>query len=367
MRRAVKLSIKHLSTSKKESIRCLIREYRAATNFYIKSLLTERGKLDKETLERLPDNCTRLSQRYRSQALKQALGVVVGTKRAAKAQKIAHGKKLVFKGSATLDAKFATIIENPRLKDFDLLLKLSTLDKGKRIAIPLKATKVLRKWLSKPGAKIIQGCSIKEDQIVIWVEFPNPPEKKKGDIIGLDVGYNKLFALSDGSTDGRDVKKVCQKVARCVSGSKGKKRAMDHRDNYLYQMVNRIPFEKIKTLVIEDLSDMKRGKNKKRGKSFRKALSPWTYRRVLERISQRCQENGVQLVTVDPRNTSRKCPDCGSVNKDNRNNERFRCISCGRTGDADIVGAENILHKGLALLMGNLESPMPCKRLNCHV
>ena len=101
---------------------------------------------------------------------------------------------------------------------------------------------------------------------------------------------------------------------------------------------------------------MRRGKQKKRGKSFRKAMAPWTYRRVLTRIENKAQENRVLLVKLDPANTSRTCPACGAVHKDNRRGEKFLCLTYDHAGDADTFGAQNVLARTLATL-GSVESP----------
>ncbi|MFJ2342519.1 zinc ribbon domain-containing protein [Streptomyces antimycoticus] len=57
------------------------------------------------------------------------------------------------------------------------------------------------------------------------------------------------------------------------------------------------------------------------------------------------------MIPVDARNTSRTCPDCGHVAKENRvTQERFQCTACGFVENADTVGALNVLHRaGLAL------------------
>jgi putative transposase len=39
---------------------------------------------------------------------------------------------------------------------------------------------------------------------------------------------------------------------------------------------------------------------------------------------------------VDPRNTSRTCPKCWLIAKENRKNERFRCFTCGHVGALNI-------------------------------
>lgn len=54
---------------------------------------------------------------------------------------------------------------------------------------------------------------------------------------------------------------------------------------------------------------------------------------------------------MDARNTSRTCPECGHVAKENRTTQaRFECTSCGFLANADHVGALNVLNRaGLAL------------------
>ncbi len=112
----------------------------------------------------------------------------------------------------------------------------------------------------------------------------------------------------------------------------------------------------IRVLGVERLLYLKHGKQSNGGKSFRKAIAPWTYRQVLNRIESKSQENRVLLVWLEPANTSRTYPDDGTVQKEKRRGEKFQCLACGRTGDADTVGAQNLLARTLATL-GSVESP----------
>jgi putative transposase len=69
--------------------------------------------------------------------------------------------------------------------------------------------------------------------------------------------------------------------------------------------------------------------------------------------------NGGQLVAVPPRNTSRTCPCCGHVVKDNRLSQaRFECVECGFEENADLVGAINVLMAGHARLACADTSPV---------
>ncbi|MBT2446773.1 transposase, partial [Streptomyces sp. ISL-43] len=53
-----------------------------------------------------------------------------------------------------------------------------------------------------------------------------------------------------------------------------------------------------------------------------------------------------KIVAVDPRNTSRQCPECGYTDKENRpTQEKFHCLACGHHDHADTVGAINVLNR----------------------
>ena len=67
-------------------------------------------------------------------------------------------------------------------------------------------------------------------------------------------------------------------------------------------------------------------------------------------LHAKAESAGRVVVEVNPANTSRTCPRCGYCSGDNRRTQAaFRCVQCGHTAHADVVGATNILRAGLAL------------------
>lgn len=350
MRRAVKVSLAFATQEKRRQINALMEAYRAAVNFYARSLWHTRGKLDKATLARLKS--TRLSERYKSQALKQALEMVIATKKSAKELGI-KASCPIFNGSAVLDAKFVTVEEGQG--SFDLVVRLSTLQKGKRITIPTRKTAPFNKWSEWPGSELIQGCALSEDSLILWFEIPEEV-KIVGSVLGLDIGVHKLISNSNGDHYGTEFKTVRDKIRRRKPGSKNRAQSFAERENLINRTINQLPLANTRVIGVEALHDMKRGKKKGRGKSFRKAIAPWTYRRVLTRIEHKTQENRILLVKVDPANTSRTCPNCGAARKENRRGEKFLCLTCDHRGDADTIGAQNVLARTLVTL-GSVESP----------
>lgn len=363
MKRACKVSLKFATARKRRAVAGLLRSYRAAVNFFLRSLWEHPGALDAATLARLGK--TRLSQRYKSQALKQALEMVAATRKSAAALGIDPTCPL-FTGAAVLDGKFIEIEQGRG--SFDLIIRLSCLKAGTRLTIPTRKTIVLNKWLAMPLAKVVQGCALSETGIVLWVELPDLPCKEEGDIIAVDIGVNKLLSDSEGHHYGTGFKVIRDKVLRKKSGSAARRRAHRERTTFINRVLKQLPWGRIRVIGHERLHDLKRGKRKGRDKNFRKAISPWTYRLVLTRIEELAQENRVRPVSYDPRNTSRECPRCGAVRKDNRKGERFCCQLCGHADDADTVGARNGLARTLATL-GSLESPrreMSMKETTIH-
>lgn len=65
-------------------------------------------------------------------------------------------------------------------------------------------------------------------------------------------------------------------------------------------------------------------------------------------LHAKAESAGREVIAVDPRNTSRRCPECGHTARENRpTQEKFHCVSCGHSAHADTVGAVNVLRAGL--------------------
>jgi IS605 OrfB family transposase len=349
MQRSIKVSLKFATAKKRRRLDHLLRRLRKLTNRYIDSLWHNDGELDAATLNAVP--CPHLGYRQRSGCLKYALEIITATKKSAAALGVTPSKPRL-KRSFRFSSLTATV-ERGR-GSFDYVLKISGVVPGQRIVLPFHSHRRLNYWLGKPGAKLLNGCVIQGDSAVLWIRLPDEPPKTEGDELGVDIGYHKLLADSDGGMYGQRIKELCHKVYRRKTGSHGKRRARKERDDYIRWAVKQLPWGRIRVLAVENLKHLKRGKKKNRGKQFRKRIAPWSYRQALARVEQLAHENRVLLHAVNPRNTSRECSVCGSVAKDNRRGEKFRCRSCGFHSDADTNGARNLI----ARTRGNSRQPM---------
>ena len=345
MIRSAKLSIKYLTKAKHNKLQALISRYRSAVNWYINYLWNKNNNLDKDTYK-LITNC-KLNAPFKQMALKQAKEMVFGVKRQAKKQHKSVSKPH-FSGNLVLDQRVINInLDNPN--SFDCWIRCSTLKHKGRIDLPLKRTKVLNKWLAKPGAELRKSICLNNKWIKLFIEIPELVGNSNTKVLGIDLGINKTISDSDGNHYGREFKKLSNRIRNRKFKSATRTKILRARDNYLNWAVNQLPWNEIKALGIEDLKNLKKGMGK-RTKAFRKAMAPWTYRQVLSRIEQKAQEHCVQLVKVNPAYTSQTCPSCQLVSKENRCGEYFACQLCGYQDDADTVGAKNVMKRTLETL-----------------
>ena len=74
-------------------------------------------------------------------------------------------------------------------------------------------------------------------------------------------------------------------------------------------------------------------------------------------LSEKSEEFGFEVVAVDPAYTSQACSKCSFVLRDNRNQEKFNCKSCGHSAHADINAAKNIAKRLGESSANNASSP----------
>lgn len=340
MKRAVLISGRHWTAAKQARLADFLRRYGDAVRFYLPTI---RQKLPSKYQDWTD---THLAATLKSAAHRQARNLVISCVKSATALGVEPSMPDYQIATAVLDAKNAKVrLEPPnQTGGFDLFVDVKTTH-GKWLTLPCKATKRLRYWLEQPGAKLIIGCQIYTDHLLLWVDIPEPALPPGSHEIGIDVGVNKLIATSDGDKLGTNFKQLSAVVRRKMPGSRGRLRANRRRDQFIRRTVNQLPWGNLARIAIEDLTGLKKGKKRGRGKKFRKAMAPWRYRLVRKVVEEKACQNGVLVVAVPPRGTSRTCPNCGTESSLNRRDEDFLCISCDHAGDADVVGAGNILSR----------------------
>ncbi|SEP12408.1 transposase, IS605 OrfB family, central region [Halogranum amylolyticum] len=59
-------------------------------------------------------------------------------------------------------------------------------------------------------------------------------------------------------------------------------------------------------------------------------------------VEYKAEVEGVFVDVVNPKDTSKRCAECGYVHEDNRHREDFECVQCRNRNHADYNAAKNI-------------------------
>ncbi|MFA6105868.1 MAG: transposase [Patescibacteria group bacterium] len=203
-----------------------------------------------------------------------------------------------------------------------------------------------------------------EFYLMLVVDIPNAPKGKPIEYLGVDFGIVQIASTSDGdSFCGKAVRNVRyrnQKLRKKLQAkqTKSAKRLLKKRrrkEQRFSTWVNHNISKKIvnvakdtqRGIAIEDLNGIRERVNTVR-KAQRIALSNWAFYQLRQFLTYKAFLNGVELVAVDPRNTSRTCPKCGNIDKKNRKTQsKFQCTACGFVANADINAAGNIASRAV--------------------
>ena len=281
-----------------------------------------------------------LSARMLQNLGKQALQIIKSQR------KKKHKHKPVFKrDSIDLDSRFLDIQFD--LNSFDVWFKIASIGNKINLKLPGRFHKHTHKFASW---KLKKSCKLRKVNkkyfIDIFFEKDAPDLKTKGKTVGVDIGYKKLIVTSENKKYDTGLEDVYEKISRKRQGSKAFKRALKERDNKINESINKMPLSKIKTLITEDLKNVKQKSKGKIKKKFNNKLQRWSYSKVLNMLSLRCEEFGILFKKINPAYTSQKCCNCGFTHKNNRHGEIFLCVNCGEEKDADYNASLNILALG---------------------
>ena len=199
--------------------------------------------------------------------------------------------------------------------------------------------------------------------------------------IGIDVGIARFATMSDGNfiaplnsfkKHQQRLAKYQRRMSRKVKFSSNWKKAKarvqkvhsniaNARKDYLHKTSTTISQNHalvcIEDLQVRNMSESSKGNSEQHGKMVKQKSGlnrsildqGWgEFRRQLE---YKVSWNGGMLLAVPPHNTSRTCPCCGHIAKENRITQAvFLCVDCGYENNADVVGAINVLERGYRLL-----------------
>lgn len=194
-------------------------------------------------------------------------------------------------------------------------------------------------------------------------EIDEPTEGDVTEFLGVDMGIVHPATDNDGNHYGTgivmSVRKRRRKQRKRLQ-SKGTKAArrrlkkLSGKEQRFATHTNHVISKRIVELAQRtgrgiSLENLKGIRDRVRlRKPQRTDLHSWSFYQLGEFLKYKARLAGVPLVFIDPRSTSRECPECGHISKSNRKSQAvFGCQSCGFAANADTVGATNISVRGL--------------------
>ena len=213
--------------------------------------------------------------------------------------------------------------------------------------------------------------------VSIQTEYEYETPTHKGGEIGIDMGVVRFATLSNGEyfepvnafkTHKGKLAKLQRQLKNKVKFSrnwqklKARIAKLHHkisniRKDFLHQASSKIS-KNHAMIYVEDLqvSNMAKsakgtaeehGKNVKQKSGLNRAILDQSWFEFRRQLEYKTQWLGGSLIAVPPQNTSRTCPCCGYIAKENRRTQAdFECVECGYTEHADVVGALNVLARG---------------------
>ncbi|MEU2864178.1 RNA-guided endonuclease InsQ/TnpB family protein [Streptomyces mirabilis] len=241
----------------------------------------------------------------------------------------------------------------------------------------------------RPVADKVKTISVKREgrrwYVILTADQAQPePLPATGSVVGVDMGIANFLADSNGefvpnprhgAKASAKLEAAQQALSRCKRGSKRRRKAvdtvarlhrkvrrqrLDHAHKTALDLVREHDFVAHEDLKIRNMnrapapkpdpnqpgSFLPNGASAKAGLNRSIADAGWGV--FLAILAAKAEGAGRQVMAVDPRNTSRTCPECRHVSAENRpTQEKFHCVSCDHTAHADTVGAINVLRAGL--------------------
>ena len=261
-----------------------------------------------------------------------------------------------------LDEKVATLEVTKNAHHVDFWLKLSTLDKGKPIYIPLKNNPYYMKLL-KTGERVpfVQVC-LKDGKLTVSpiLAHEKAPLRTDGSELGLDFGMVTMFTTSNGERHGitsfnklKIWDEILLKKTKELQ-AQGKPFKSDQTYNSLQskirsfikneigRILNKLANKGYAVFMVEKLDFRGGGLSRRMNR-----LLARTYRKVIKGKLVRLEERfGITTVEVNAAYTSQECSKCGFVSKGNRKSQSaFHCTCCGHKVNADVNAARNIVKR----------------------
>jgi putative transposase len=244
----------------------------------------------------------------------------------------------------------------------DFWVRITTLNSGKPVRIPLSAHKYFTK---APGelSGFVQVTVKRDNTVQFTLQKKSEPAKRRednGNWLGLDFGMTVLFATSDGRLFGQGAMPHLRELDRQVTelGKALQRQGIPRKTNKRYQkfqqrireyiknevnrILNRIATEDIAGLVVENLDFRGGGMSKK----LNRLITRFGRKAIKDKLRSLTEDKGLAVDEVNAAYSSQECSGCGFVHRKNRSTStrtKFLCRFCGRKSHADVNGSRTLV------------------------
>ncbi len=190
-------------------------------------------------------------------------------------------------------------------------------------------------------------------------------------ILGIDLGINHYHVDSEGNKvehpkiyekmQGK-LRVVHKNLSRKKKGSKNRLKARkklsriyeklnNQRNDFLHKTTTNL-IKRCKIIVIEDLNI--KGMMEQRYFNA-KNIADSSWNKFIQMLEYKVENSGVQLIKVNPRNTTKTCSNCGHIQKIPLWMRIYKCENCLFEMCRDENSAINIKQKGLSQELAHVE------------
>jgi len=291
-----------------------------------------------------------------------------------------------YKIPVMLDCRVGSIQFAYSAEEFKLWMRISTLDKGGRIDIPLHsysyAERHLREWSIK-SFQIIWHSKLKRYEVHVVVEKEVVCKPKR--LVGIDLGLKRLVTAYEQGEENRvlllqkeeykeffiQMRKLNNRISKLQRLKKYRilKKLRHKRRNYARDFRRKLAVDVAKhfsnCFVFIGLPKNIRTDKHYKGsgnRKLRKRVNHWAFRELAEMLKVELMENNNIAIIVNEWLSTKQCSECSSK-KTEVNDRYFKCLECGYEDDRDVNAAKNILKKGLTKVLeragGTVNHPEP--------
>jgi len=203
------------------------------------------------------------------------------------------------------------------------------------------------------------------------VEVTSPKPKNSKVVAGIDLGIKRLITVYASNEESKIIGrkrwfKQWQYLTDLIAKEKSKlsehnkltsnnlQRLYDKRTKYLTNLHNNVVanlsrfFKKnnVSHSIVGDITNI-REDNSIGKKGNQMMHNYWSFDKLFHKIQNKAEEQGTSTERITEEYTSKTCPICMDCSDQNKKDRIFICQFCGYIDDRDIVGARNIMLKGM--------------------